>query len=378
MDWHVEKKERIARAKRVIVKVGSAVIASVEGLDNQRIEHLAAQISTLHDRGLGIVLVSSGAVAAGRGVLKKSREIQGLPHKQAAAAIGQSRLMHHYDLSFAARGKVSAQVLLTREDLRSRSRFLNVRNTFAALLSWRAIPVVNENDTVAVQDLKFGDNDNLSGLLLNLTEADLFVNLTSAPGVYSANPDKNADAFIMPCIEDIESLDLEKLCGGKTSLGSGGMYSKLLSARRAAQIGVPTCIVPGAEPGILLRLFDGEDAGTWVHAGKKAVSSRKFWMAYNEDVAGSVRVDAGAARALLSGGKSLLPAGIRAVDGNFGKGALVRILGPDGEALGVGLCNYTGNELRRIMGQKLSHLSSAENVYHEAIHRDNMLLHAAV
>jgi glutamate 5-kinase len=378
MDWHREKTERLAKAKRILVKVGSAVIATADGVDNQRIEHLAAQIAALHDRGLEIVLVSSGAVATGRGVLKKSREIAGLPHKQAAAAIGQSRLMHHYDLSFAARGKISAQVLLTREDLRSRSRFLNVRNTFAALLAWRAIPVVNENDTVAVQDLKFGDNDNLSGLLLNLTEADLFVNLTSAPGVYGASPDADPEAAVMPCIEDIDRLDLEKLCGGKTSLGSGGMYSKLLSARRAAQIGVPTCIAPGNEPDILLRLFDGEDAGTWVRAGGKAVSSRKFWLAYNEDIAGGVTVDAGAAKALLSGGKSLLPAGITAVDGNFGKGSLVRILGPDGTPLGVGLSNYAGNELRRIMGKKLAHLSSAENIYHEAVHRDNMLLHAAV
>lgn len=378
MDWQQEKKDRLAKAKRVIIKVGSAVIASADGLDNQRIEHLVSQISTLHDRGLSIVLVSSGAVAAGRGVLKKSREITGLPHKQAAAAIGQSRLMHHYDLSFAARGKISAQVLLTREDLRSRGRFLNVRNTFATLLSWNAIPVVNENDTVAVQDLKFGDNDNLSGLLLNLTEADLFINLTSAPGVFSANPDTDPAASIMPCIEDIETLDLEKLCGGKTSLGSGGMYSKLLAARRAAQIGVPTCIVPGNEPGILLRLFDGDSAGTWVHAGTKAVSSRKFWMAYNEDVAGTLRIDAGAAKALLSGGKSLLPAGITGVDGSFGKGALVRIVGPDNAAVGVGLSNYTSAELKRIKGQKLAHLSSAENIYHEAVHRDNMLVHAAV
>ncbi len=377
MTWQQEKHSRLKKARRVLIKVGSAVLAGAEGLDGERIEHLVSQIAALHDRDLSIVLVSSGAVAAGRGVLKKSR-IAGLPHKQAAAAIGQSRLMHLYDLAFAARGKISAQILLTRDDLRSRGRFLNARNTFASLLAWRAIPVVNENDSVAVQDLKFGDNDNLSSLLLNLTEADLFVNLTSAPGVFGASPDKDPKAAILPCIENIETLNLEGLCGGKTSLGSGGMYSKLLAARRAAQIGIPTAVIPGREPGILLRLFDGESVGTWVHAGEKAVSSRKFWMAYNEDPAGALHIDPGAARALLSGGKSLLPAGITRVDGSFGKGDLIRIIDDKGALLGVGLTNYAAGEIRRIMGKTLPSLGDEENRYHEAVHRDNMLLHAAM
>ncbi len=377
MTWQQEKHSRLKKARRVLIKVGSAVLAGAEGLDGERIEHLVSQIAALHDRDLSIVLVSSGAVAAGRGVLKKSR-IAGLPHKQAAAAIGQSRLMHLYDLAFAARGKISAQILLTRDDLRSRGRFLNARNTFASLLAWRAIPVVNENDSVAVQDLKFGDNDNLSSLLLNLTEADLFVNLTSAPGVFGASPDKDPKAAILPCVENIETLNLEGLCGGKTSLGSGGMYSKLLAARRAAQIGIPTAVIPGREPGILLRLFDGESVGTWVHAGEKAVSSRKFWMAYNEDPAGTLHIDPGAARALLSGGKSLLPAGITRVDGSFGKGDLIRIIDDKGALLGVGLTNYAAGEIRRIMGKTLPSLGDEENRYHEAVHRDNMLLHAAM
>ncbi len=378
MDWKREKKDHIARAKRVVVKVGSAVLASGEGLDHERVEHLAGQLSALHDRGLSPILVSSGAVAAGRGVLRKSGRsfTTALPDKQAAAAIGQSRLMHHYDLAFAARGKISAQVLLTREDLRSRQRFLNARNTFAALLAWRAIPVVNENDTVAVQELKFGDNDNLGGLLLNLVEADLFINLTSAEGVYDADPAANAGARVMDCIEDIHGLDVNALCGAKTALGSGGMHSKMLAARRAAQLGIATYIVPGKEPGVLLKIFDDPalSFGTWVRPSAKAISSRQFWLAYNADPAGILCVDAGAAKALLSGGKSLLPAGITAVSGNCGQGALVKIDGPDGATLGVGLCNYSAAELRQVMGHKLKE----SDAYTEAVHRDNMLLHAAI
>ncbi len=379
MDWKQEKQQHIAKARRIVVKVGSAVLASGEGLDHERVEHLAGQLSALHDRGLAPILVSSGAVAAGRGVLRKAGQAftTALPDKQAAAAIGQSRLMHLYDLAFAARGKVSAQVLLTREDLRSRQRFLNARNTFAALLGWRAIPVVNENDTVAVQELKFGDNDNLGGLLINLVEADLFINLTSAAGVFDADPANNPGARVMDCIENIEDLDVAALCGAKTALGSGGMHSKMLAARRAAQLGIPTFIVPGREPGILLKIFDdpAKTPGTWVRPAGKAISSRKFWMAYNADPAGALTLDAGAVKALLSGGKSLLPAGITAVSGGFGQGALVKINGPDGATIGVGLCNYSAAELRQIMGRKSQ---SGDVSYAEAVHRDNMLLHAAI
>ena len=386
MDWKQEKQQYIARSRRVVVKVGSAVLASGEGLDLNRVEHLAAQLAVVHGTGREVILVTSGAVAAGRGVMRARRQITttALPDKQAAAAIGQSRLMHAYDQAFAACGKVSAQVLLTREDIRSRQRFLNARNTFATLLEWGAIPVVNENDTVAVNELKFGDNDNLSGLLLNLIEADLFINLTSARGVFDADPGTDPDAKVMECIEDIQNLDVNALCGAKTALGSGGMHSKLRAACRAAQIGVPTYIVPGREEGILERVFAESAAslGTWVRPSEKSISSRKFWLAYNADPAGTLTIDAGAVRALVKGGKSLLPAGITAVSGSFGGGALVAIVGPGGDPLGVGLCNYSAAELKRFMGKSLAGRGGASSgtdaPYAEAVHRDNMLLHAAV
>ncbi len=292
MDWNAEKQRYINKSRRVVVKVGSAVLASGEGLDADRVERLSRQLAAVHDTGREVILVSSGAVAAGRGVMR-ARQVTvtaDLPDKQAAAAIGQSRLMHAYDQAFARYGKISAQVLLTRDDMRSRQRFLNARNTFATLLEWGAIPVVNENDTVAVSELKFGDNDNLSGLLLNVTGADLFINLTSARGVFDADPGVNPDARILDCIADIRNLDIGALCGAKTALGSGGMHSKLRAASRAAQLGVPTYIVPGREEGILERVFAEPEAmlGTWVRPSGKAISSRKFWLAYNADPAKSM------------------------------------------------------------------------------------------
>jgi glutamate 5-kinase len=370
----------IAKARRVVIKVGSAVITGDQGLELEVIDRLTGQIAALHDRGLEIILVTSGAVAAGRKMVPLSAGERCLPSKQALSAVGQSRLMHVYDECFERRRKITAQVLLTRDDLRSRERFLNARNTFASLLSWRVIPIVNENDSVAVQELKFGDNDALAGLLLNLVEAELFVNLTSAEGVCDDNPQVNPAARLLPTIPDISALDLEAVCRGKSSLGTGGMYSKLLAARRAAQIGVPTLILSGRAGLALEQAFAGAALGTWIPAGAKAVSRRKFWMAYNLDPAGAIRVDAGAARALLQAGRSLLPAGITAVEGSFGVGALVRIEDQEGKVLGLGLTNYRAADLKRIMGRRSSEIEAllGRCLYPEAVHRDNLLLDAAV
>lgn len=376
----VQKKAILTRAKRIVVKVGSAVLTNEDGLDLRVISRLADQLSSLHDKGLEVILVSSGAVAAGRRAIPSASKDKCLPVRQAFSAVGQSRLMQFYNEAFDQFKKVTAQVLLTRDDLKVRERFLNARNAFATLLEWRVIPIVNENDTVAVQELKFGDNDTLASLLLNLVEADLFVNMTSADGVYDGNPNLNPKAKVLQCIEDIAGLDLEKMCEGKTVEGTGGMYSKLLSARRAAQIGVPTVIVSGKIPFALEKLFAGEDIGTWILAGDKAISRRKFWLAYNLDPAGRIVVDAGAAKALLKGGKSLLPAGIVDVEGGFGVGALVRIVDAAGASVGVGLSNYKAAELKKIMGHKTSDIEHmlGHCSFPEAVHRDNLLLDPAI
>ncbi|MFV0423427.1 glutamate 5-kinase [Oleidesulfovibrio sp.] len=379
MDWQAERGHILDNARRVVVKVGSAVLTSGLGLDISVVKNLVAQIAQLHERGTDVVLVSSGAVSAGRAVLRRCCEIKGMPHKQAASAVGQSRLMHYYDDEFGKHGIISAQILLTKDDLRSRHRFLNARNTFGALMDWHAVPIVNENDTVAVRELEFGDNDSLASLLLNVVDADLFINLTSAGGVYADNPDTNPDAKILECIEDVHSLNLDTMCGGKTSVGSGGMYSKLLAARRAAQLGVPTLILPGRKPDAMVRAFAGEEPGTWVRPEKKTVSSRKFWLAYHADPSGAVVVDDGAVKA-LEAGKSLLPAGIVGVDGGFGRGALVRVTSTSGAVIALGLTNYPAADMRRIMGHRTAELEAilGDNQYPEAIHRDNLLMDAVV
>lgn len=378
---------RLARARMLVIKVGSAVISDKNGLDLAVMANIAGQISALcgQDAGRKAILVSSGAVAAGRAHLSacgKQLEKYSLTQKQAAAAVGQCLLMQAWSNAF---GRLPvAQILLTRDDFRSRERFLNARNTFSELLSFGVLPIVNENDTVSVSELKFGDNDCLSSLLVNLAEADLFINLTSAPGVKADNPQTNPDAPFLETIEDISALDIKRICGEKTASGSGGMYSKLMSARRVAQLGVGTLIIPGRKKDALLEAFSqGEDekdlTGTWVCPAAHAISSRKFWLAYQSNPVGSVEIDAGAAAALTGHGASLLPGGIVRVEGVFPKGSIVTIKNGD-QNLGVGLSNYNSATLEKIIGLKRHEVAAilGQAHYPEVIHRDNLLLHAAI
>ena len=373
--------EAIKHAKCIIIKVGSAVLTNEHGLANDVLTNLVEQIATLHKKGHKVCLVSSGAVAAGKKVLENTHhKIEGLSGKQGAAAIGQSRLMREYEDAFAKHNIICAQVLLTRDDLRSRERFLNAKNTFQQLLQWNTIPIVNENDTVVIHELKFGDNDSLASLLTNLIEANLSINLTSTHGVLSENPLTSTckEIPIIRTIENIEDIDLNSLCGGKSSLGTGGMYSKLLSARRTAQLGVPTLILPGKEKNIITRAFNFEAIGTWVRPSKKHISRRKYWLAYQSETQGSVHIDKGAQEALSLAGKSLLPGGITAVDGNFGVGTLIHIMFND-KSIAVGLTNYSAAELRKIKGLKRLEVAAilGNAHYPEVIHRDNLLLNAA-
>lgn len=385
-DWRAERQRLLAGASRVLVKVGSGVLADATGLRQDVLDSLAAQLGALRENGRQLVLVSSGAVAAGRACLAghgRREAPGGMAERQAASAVGQALLMRAWDQACQAHGQPTAQVLLTRDDLRSRGRFLNARNTFARLLDWGVLPIVNENDTVSTSELRFGDNDCLAGLLLNLVEADLFINLTSAAGVLESSPDapqaQAAPPAVMPCIGDIASLDLAGLCGGKSTLGTGGMYSKLLAARRAAQLGVPTLVLPGREKDVLARALAGEDAGTWIRPAARSVSRRKFWLAYQSEPAGTLEVDAGAARALEEQGGSLLPGGVRNVSGSFARGALLRI-SCAGRDIGIGLSNYSSAELSRIAGLKRHEVAAilGDAHYPEVIHRDNLLLRPAL
>ncbi len=378
--WREHRRRVMAEARRVVVKVGSAVLAGPGGVDQAVVADLARQVAGLAAEGREILMVSSGAVAAGRGVIAGRYVPSSVPHRQAASAIGQSRLIHAYDQEFARHGKAAAQVLLTRDDLECRERYLNLRNTLRTLFDFGVIPIINENDSVAVQELVYGDNDCLAGLLVGVVGAELLVNLTSAGGVFANNPDENPDAAPLACIPDIGSLDIEAMCGKKTLLGTGGMRSKLLSARRAAQLSAPTLILCGRDPGAMVRAFAGEDVGTWIMPEKKAISRRKYWLAYNLDPKGGIVIDAGAARALRERGKSLLPAGIVDVAGDFGVGAPVRILSADGQIVGVGLTNYASADLKKIMGLRSNRIAQVlgQASYPEAVHRDNMVLGAAV
>ena len=381
-NWQAERADALAAVRAVVVKVGSAVLtrkteAGME-LDLDVLRDLAAQLAALQARGLRVVLVSSGAVAAGRTALGRTAGPEGLPERQAAAAVGQGRLMRYYEEAFAAHQVLTAQVLLTRDDLRDRQRFLNARNTFTQLLDWGVVPIVNENDTVSVNELKFSDNDNLASLLLNAVEADIFINLTSIGGVLDKNPLEHADARIMPCIDSVRALDLDALCGGKTAVGTGGMYTKLLAARRAAQLGVPTLILPGREPGVILAALACGDLGTWVRPGSR-ISRRKYWLAYRMEPKGVVHIDAGAAEAVARKGGSLLPGGVTAVEGDFRNGDPVRVMSGE-TVVGVGLSNYDTATLARIKGLKRHEVAVilGNAHYPEVIHRDNLLLDAAV
>lgn len=379
-DGREQRRRILSKARRVIVKVGSAVLTTDKGLDARVVDDLVNQLVRLHERGLEIVLVTSGAVAAGRYVLGPERAAGCMVHKQAASAVGQSRLMHCYDEAFERHGRITAQVLLTKDDLRSRERFLNARNTMTRLLDWRVIPIVNENDTVAVQELKFGDNDALSALVANLVGADVVINLTSADGVFDDNPLENPDACFLPQIDNIEDINLTSMCRGKTGAGTGGMLSKLMAARRAARIGVPTLIVSGKDRCVLDRVFDLEEIGTWISSPAKMLSGRKFWLAYNLDPSGVIAVDDGAVRALTQKGRSLLAAGIADIEGNFGVGALVRIASLDGTTIGVGLTNFKASELRRIRGLSSSEIKDVLGAcpHQEVVHRDNMVVDRAL
>lgn len=383
-DWKEERAKVLAEAKCLVIKMGSAVLTGPDGLSTEVLDSLASQMKAVLEQGKEprrLLLVSSGAVAAGRGVLALSNitPARDLAARQGAAAVGQGRLMQAWNDAFQKHGLNTAQVLLTQDDFRVRQRLLNARNTFSNLFAWGVVPIVNENDTVSTEGLKFGDNDALASLMVTLVGADIMINLTSAPGVFARPPKEGEAPEILSVVENVAKLDLDAMCGGKTTVGTGGMYSKLLSARRVSQRGLPTLILPGREPDILRRAFAGEDVGTWVRPAEHAISSRKFWLAYKSAPVGKVVIDDGAAEALLKNGKSLLPGGIVQVSGTFKKGDLIRVVHKDA-SLGVGVSNYKSADIERIKGLKRIEVAAilGDAQYPEVIHRDNLLLDAAI
>ena len=370
------RKALLAHVRRVVVKVGSGVISNAAGLEYDRVAELSADICQLLDRGLEVVLVSSGAISAGKGQLGIVGRPQTIPQKQAAAAIGQTRIIHEYKETFQKLRHNVAQVLLTRDDLSNRRRYLNARNTVMTLLEYGVTPIVNENDTVVVDEIRFGDNDNLSALVTNLVEADLLVILSDVDGLYDQDPSENPHAELIPIVERVTP-DIEAMGGkGSSDLGTGGMRTKLKAAKRAALSGVGTLIVNGRNANILSRIFDGEEVGTYFLPAQSKMTAKKHWIAFSKKPRGKLLIDAGGQRAVIKHGKSLLPSGICGVEGGFERGDAVRLCNRDGEEFARGVISYSLAEMLRIMGKQTAEIEEILGYKYrdEVVCRDNLVL----
>lgn len=363
----------LPRARRVVVKVGTRLLCDSNGLFNLgRMESLVAELVRLWDTGREVVLVSSGAIGAGVGRLGLVGAPQTIPEKQAAAAVGQGILMQHYETIFAP--VIVAQVLLTREDITHRERYLNARHTLYALLRYRVVPIVNENDTVAVEEIRFGDNDTLAALVACLVDADLLILLTDLDGFYTADPHRDKSGELISEVHEITP-EIEALAGGCGScLATGGMETKLQAAKIAAGAGIPLVIASGVRPGILSCVLAGEEVGTLFLPQEDRMNARKHWIAYGSPVRGKVHIDRGAAVAILKKGKSLLPSGIVKVEGSFGTGNVISVLDLQGTELARGISNYPAEALDLIKGRKSREIEAILGYkdYDEVIHRDNL------
>lgn len=365
-------------ARRVVVKVGSNVLTADLGLNLKAIRSISRQICRLIEDGREVMLVSSGAMASGVKKLGLDKRPNEIPKRQAVAAVGQAGLIMEYEKAFGRYKKKVAQILLTGDDLNDRKRYLNARNTLNTLLSWKVVPIINENDTVMIEEIQFGDNDNLAAMITLLMDADILVNLTDIDGLYTSDPRTFPEAELIPVISNINK-DIEKLAGNiPGSLGTGGMLSKVKAAGKVTAAGIPMLIAAGSKPDILIKLFSGQEHGTYFVPRKEKLKSRKCWIAFTLKPKGVISIDEGAAAAILQRGKSLLPSGIVGVEGEFSVGAPVEFRRDNGETLGTGLVNYSSVDIRKIMGLKSSQIERhlGQKPYDYVIHRDNLAITA--
>jgi glutamate 5-kinase len=370
-------RRQLGRVRRLVIKVGTGLITQPKlGPDPDRIASLAGEIAGVRE-ARDIVLVSSGAIATGMARLTLAARPRSIPEKQAAAAVGQSALMWHYEHAFKRHGIPVGQVLLTAHDIADRARYLNARNTLLALLDFGVLPVVNENDTVAVEEIKVGDNDNLSALVASLIEADLLVILTDVDGLYTSDPATDPGATKLDTVEAITP-QIERLVWRGAGAGSvGGMATKLQAAQKAAGAGVPMVIASGRKQGVLARILKGEPAGTYFAPRADRLGARKRWIAFAVTPQGRLTVDAGALEALTRRGKSLLPSGVVKVDGDFAAGEVVAVLADaEGREFARGLVNFDADELRKIQGAKTREIEPrlGYKSFDEVIHRDNLVI----
>ena len=362
--------------KRIVVKIGSNILTRKEGLNLGLIENISRQISALIDKGLEVLLVSSGAMALGVKKLGLPARPDEIPLRQAVSAIGQAGLINEYEKAFDAYGKKVAQILLTSDDLSARHRYLNARNAMHALVSWGVVPIINENDTVSVEEVRFADNDNLSAMIALLMDGDVLINLTDIEGLYDKDPRVFPDAKLIREVSQITDEVREMATGIPGRLGTGGMASKITAAAKVTDAGIPMIITKGDIPDVLLKLYEGELSGTYFKPKDQKLANRKCWIAYTSKPEGFLRVDDGAEKALLKNGKSLLPIGILGVEGDFGIAAIVDVMNRNNQTIGRGLVNYSARDIRIIKGVKSDRIKEklGFKLNDEVIHRDNLAI----
>lgn len=367
--------QNLSQAKLIVVKVGSSLVtAEGRGIDQAALNRWATQIAELKARGVNVIFVSSGAIAEGIKRLGWPKRPTAINELQAAAAVGQMGIAQAYEYAFAYHQIHTAQVLLTHEDLSNRTRYLNARSTLLTLVEKGIVPIINENDTVTTDEIKLGDNDTLGALVTNLVDADALVILTDQSGLYDSDPRKNPNAQFIHQIE-ADHPELEAMAGGAgSSVGTGGMYTKVTAAKRAALSGAATVVASGREPNVLVRLQQGESIGTLFTSSHSRVAARKQWLLGHVQLAGKVRVDEGAARALTEKHASLLPVGCTGVEGHFHRGELVAVVDADGKEIARGLMNYSSEETAKLLQTDSEHIHEKLGYAHEEelIHRDNL------
>lgn len=371
-------REALKKAKRIVIKVGTSTITYANGKRNfSQIDRLAREISDLQNQGKEMILVTSGAVAVGVDRMSLPGKPKTIPGKQAAAAVGQGVLMHTYEKFFADYGQIVAQVLITKTEAIDRHRYTNTRNTFMELMRQRVIPIVNENDVVALDELKIGDNDNMSALVAGIVDADLVIILSDVDGLYTANPQTHPDAVIVPEVAEITP-EIEASAGGVGSArGTGGMATKIQAAKAATSSGIHLVIASGTEKNAITRVLQGEELGTLFVSRENRLQFRKRWLAFGAKIAGSIVVDDGCAKAIRkAGGCSILPAGVFAVQGEFLPGSTVSVIDKDAHELARGLVHYSSAELEQIKGCNSGEIANilGHKNFDEVIHRDDLVI----
>jgi glutamate 5-kinase len=372
-----DRSKSLAPVKKVVIKIGSSLLTGDKstGIRGNFLGQIASQIQKLRARGVQFTVVSSGAISAGLFELKLKKRPKAIPQLQALAAVGQSSLMHAYEKTFRKRGLKVAQVLLTREDLSDRSRYSNARNTFTELFKNKIIPIVNENDTVAVEEIKFGDNDTLAVLVSHLTESDFLVLLTDTDGLYEVDPKLNPKAKIISNVKTWDVRYEKSASASKTSVGTGGMITKIRAAKNMMESGIPMAIVNGNSKGILLKLMKGLEVGSFFHPVDSKMKSRDRWLAWSVKPKGEIGVDDGARKAILENHKSLLPSGVKWVQGTWGPGDVIKIVDAQKRELARGIANCSSLELERIKGLRTeaARRELGYSVRAEVVHCDNMV-----